>query len=244
MHPLLNIALKIVQFTSHALSREFDHMTTRPAENRAMIAKLRLAIEAKIAARIQASYPDHRVCFPSQHNPPTAETVWFIDILSGLNNYARAIPHFAICIAIQQQTTTVHCVIHDPMAHETFIASRNQFAQLNQFRIHVQTGKMESDTLLLAGNQVNRLPQTAIDRRQTGCNALMLAYVANGRFDGFAGNGLSFYELSAGSLLIKMAGGAYSDLSGGNAYTQQQELLATNPKLFKRWLQHIHHRSR
>lgn len=243
INPLLNIALNIVHGANNILTREFDHIAAYPSESLAIIAKLRLELQAKILTTVQEPYPQHAVLFPGYEVSSSAETVWLIDILSGVDNYAHAIPHFAICIAIKHQHKIEHSVIHDPLLNETFIASRNKPAQLNKFRIHVNDNKTGVKQLLWAGNQLVKLQAyaepTPFNSRQTGCNALMLAYVASGRFDGFAGDGLSEFEVAAGSLLIKMAGGAYSDLAGGNAYTEKRELLATNPKLFKLLLQEI-----
>ena len=140
-----------------------------------------------------------------------------------------------------------HGVIVDPIRHEEFIASRGYGAQLNGKRIRVSNRtKLEECVLgtgIPPGSVEARLDQyieglhhfTGIARsiRRGGSAALDLAYVAAGRTDGFWEMGLSKWDIAAGIVLIREAGGFVSDLTGGESYMDSGDIIAANPKVLK-----------
>jgi myo-inositol-1(or 4)-monophosphatase len=237
MHPLLNIAVKIARSTGSLLCREFDRLGAD--ENDSHLSNLKNNLEMQLVEQLSETHSKDGIVFPNQKINETAENIWFIDVLSGEENFARGIPHFAICIAIQCQDKIEHALIYDPLLDETFFASRSGHTQRNKFRVRISSKTKALSNSVLAGNDLSSLALEPPQIRQTGCNALMLAYVASGRYDGFIGKNLSPFELAAGSLLIKSAGGLSTDLSGGNDHIVKGELVAANANLLKTILKEI-----
>jgi myo-inositol-1(or 4)-monophosphatase len=142
-------------------------------------------------------------------------------------------------------------VVFDPVRQEEFTASRGRGAQLNGHRLRVSNRTDLRECLLgtgipFLGHEQQRLPQytqtlaelaaQCMGIRRAGAAALDLAYVAAGRFDGFWETGLERWDIAAGALIIKEAGGLISDLSGSERYLDNGQVVCGNPKIFKQLL--------
>jgi myo-inositol-1(or 4)-monophosphatase len=242
MHPLLNIALQGARAAGNQLLREFDRISNYQDDRQASLSNIRSYLEQDFADRLKQKYPAHTLLFrPSTLDLSTFssdETVWVVDLLNGEPNYQRGIPQFALCIAIIQENKVEHALIYDPMMNETFSGTRAQQGQCNNVRMRISenTGK---NTIYIAGNQTLEGFTQPIQTLQTGCNALMLAYTASGRYDAFVGSSLSPLEVAIGSVLIKSAGGMTTDLQGGDHALVKQELVGGNLKFLKVLLQRL-----
>jgi myo-inositol-1(or 4)-monophosphatase len=164
----------------------------------------------------------------------------------------RGIPHFGVSIACLHKGRIEHAVIVDPVRREEFTASRGRGAQLNGRRIRVSQ-RVSLDGALLGtgipfkGHGDEQLPAYAAvladlagqsaGIRRAGAASLDLAYVAAGRLDAFWEVGLSIWDIAAGVLLIREAGGLVSDLDGGEGFLDSGNIVAGNPKCFKAVLQ-------
>jgi myo-inositol-1(or 4)-monophosphatase len=211
--------------------------------------------EAVIIDALHKAYPDHAITGEEHGQSVDAsngsEYTWIIDPLDGTTNYLQGIPHYAISIAVRKGRHLQHGVIIDPLKNDEFVASRGHGAQLNGKRIRVNPVTRLEDALLNTGIPPGVIEQD-LDRymaelarftascravRRLGSAALDLAYVAAGRSDGFWEFGLKPWDIAAGALLVREAGGFVGDSSGGDAFLDSGDVVAANPKLFKLMIQ-------
>jgi len=138
------------------------------------------------------------------------ENIWIIDPIDGTTNFLHGIPHFAICIAHQSKNEILSGLIFDPIKDEMFFAEKDKGAFLNNQRLRVSK-KNSLDDCLFSSNHEG-LKFSDLNMRCSGSAALDLAYVASGRLDGFFQNKINLWDVAAGALLIKEAGGIVNDI--------------------------------
>jgi myo-inositol-1(or 4)-monophosphatase len=138
------------------------------------------------------------------------ENIWIIDPIDGTTNFLHGIPHFAICIAHQSKNEILCGLIFDPIKDEMFFAEKDKGAFLNNQRLRVSK-KNSLDDCLFSSNHEG-LKFSDLNMRCSGSAALDLAYVASGRLDGFFQNKINLWDVAAGALLIKEAGGIVNDI--------------------------------
>lgn len=256
MHPLLTIAENAARNAGQIIVRaadRLDRVTVTEKSHNDFVTDIDQKAEEEIINVIHRAYPLHRILSEeSGDSGDDSEIVWIIDPLDGTRNFIHGFPHFAVSIAVQVRGKIEHGVIYDPIRDETFTASRGRGAKLNNNRIRISTQTKLEKSLVGTGfpfrnanlqetylNQfANVFPKTG-DVRRAGSAALDLAYVAAGRLDAFWEMSLSIWDIAAGSLMIKEAGGLVSDFSGSENYLESGDIVAGNPKLFKALLQLI-----
>jgi len=166
---------------------------------------------------------------------------WIIDPIDGTTNFLHGIPHFAISIAAEENGYVTAGLVHQPMTDESFWAERGRGAWVQEQRLRVSARRDLADCLIATGipffghgdhpewrsifNEV--APQVAGIRR-FGSAALDLAWVAAGRYDGFWESGLSYWDVAAGILLVREAGGFVTDFRGGERPVERREIVAGN----------------
>jgi myo-inositol-1(or 4)-monophosphatase len=169
---------------------------------------------------------------------------FIIDPLDGTTNFLHSIPHFAISIALEREGQLASAVVYNPVTDEMFTAERSHGAYLNSKRLRVAARKTLTESVIatdipFAGREGHEgflrelaaiMAATAGVRRY-GAAALDLAYVAAGRFDGFWERGLMAWDVAAGILLVREAGGFVSDLDGGSRMLETGHILAANDTL-------------
>jgi len=169
---------------------------------------------------------------------------WIVDPLDGTTNFLHGIPHFAISIALERDGDIVAGVIYDPTRDEMFWAEKGAGAYVNEHRLRVSArrglgdavigtgipfrGRGDHPSYLAALGAVMSAPAGA---RRLGAAAPDPAYVAAGRYDGFWEFGLSPWDIAAGLLLIREAGGYVSDLTGGHDMLASGDIIAANDHL-------------
>jgi len=166
---------------------------------------------------------------------------WIIDPLDGTTNFLHGLPHFAISIGLEKAGEIIAGVVYDPIKDEMFCAEKGGGAFLNDRRIRVSARKNLHESLIGTGipfrgrgdgdrfnRQLSAMMAETAGVRRWGAAALDLAYVAAGRFDGFWEEGLSPWDIAAGLLLVKEAGGYVSDLRGGQGMLDSGTILASN----------------
>ena len=192
------------------------------------------------------AYPDHGIIAEESGEREGSEYTWVIDPLDGTTNFLHGFPMFAVSVAVKRAGVLEHGVVYDPLHDEMFTASRGEGAQLNGKRIRVSTTRKLAPSLLGTGfpfrdlgiiepwmrSFQSLLPKTSGIRR-AGAAALDLAYVAAGRLDGFWEFGLKPWDMAAGALLIREAGGLVADVSGGQDFLENGNLVAANPLIFE-----------
>ena len=160
--------------------------------------------------------------------------IWVIDPIDGTTNFLHGIPHFCISIGLKFKDEIISGIIFDPIKNEIFYAEKNQGAFFNNHRIRVSKRK-NLDECLFATNK-NGLSSTDLNARIFGSAALDLAYVASGRIDGYFQNGLNLWDIAAGTLIVKEAGGIVNnyDLEKTNNIKVVASSENINQKMLKR----------
>lgn len=164
---------------------------------------------------------------------------WIVDPLDGTTNFLHGIPQFAISIGLQREETIVAAVIYNPVNEELFVAERGKGAFLNDQRLRVSARRRLNDAVIACGlphlgrgdlalfrKEFSVVQDKVAGLRRFGAAALDLAWVAAGRFDAFWERELSPWDMAAGLLLVKEAGGFATDLDGGDAILDKRQIAA------------------
>jgi myo-inositol-1(or 4)-monophosphatase len=169
---------------------------------------------------------------------------FIIDPLDGTTNFLHGIPHFSISIALEREGQLVAGVVFQPLTDEMFIAERGQGAWLNETRLRVSARTELSDALIATGvpfrgrpghelfnAEIAALSPEIAGIRRFGSAALDLAWVAAGRFDAFWERNLSPWDIAAGIVILREAGGYVTEIEGGEAMLESGSILAGTPGL-------------
>jgi myo-inositol-1(or 4)-monophosphatase len=173
------------------------------------------------------------------------EFKWIIDPIDGTANFLHGIPHFGISVGLEHMEEIVCGIIYDPIKDEMFAAEKGNGSYMNNQRIRVSSRSKLKDCLIVTGgpkrNQKDRdLVLKEYDKfsssvdvpvRKMGSASLDMAYVAAGRFDGMWQRNLNYWDIAAGIIIIKEAGGFVTDFRGENEYIQNKTILVTNSKI-------------
>tara|TARA_B100000965_G_C19527194_1_gene729371 strand:- start:2 stop:712 length:711 start_codon:yes stop_codon:yes gene_type:complete len=138
------------------------------------------------------------------------ENIWIIDPIDGTSNFLHGIPHFAISIALQSNNEIVSGLIFDPIKNELFYAEKNSGSFFNNQRIKVSKKKVLEECLFATGGKDENINE--IVTRKSGSAALDMAYVAAGRYDGYYQNSLNLWDIAAGIIIVKEAGGIVNEI--------------------------------
>jgi len=258
--PFVNIAVKAARAAGDIIVRALDRLDRiKVSEKRPndYVTEIDQLAEKEIIQVIRKAYPQHAILSEECgviSGTSENENEWIIDPLDGTRNFIHGFPHFAVSIAMRHKGRIEHGVIYDPIRQELFTASRGKGASLNERRIRAAQHKTLKECLLGTGfpssqNDPHRvsaytrslaalLPLSG-DVRRAGAATLDLAYVACGRLDGFWEMGLKPWDLSAGALLIREAGGLVCDFSGGESWFESGNIVAGNPRILKLLLQQL-----
>lgn len=186
--------------------------------------------------------------FLSEESPekigPDPTYRWIIDPLDGTTNFMHGLPHFAISLALEKDKELIAGLIYDPIKEEMFRAEKGGGAFLNDQRIRVSSRKKLEESLLATGipfqnfplqpeflSQLQKLMPKVAGVRRWGAAALDLAYVAAGRFEGYWENTISAWDIAAGIILVREAGGKVTDLNGQQDFFGKKEICASNGHL-------------
>lgn len=169
---------------------------------------------------------------------------WIVDPLDGTTNFLHGIPHFAVSVGLEQDGTITAGVIYNPISDEMYWAEKGQGAFLNDRRLRVSARENLSDAVLATGiphlGRGDRAGFLAVLEdvmtqvagvRRFGCASLDLAYVAAGRCDGFWEAGLDPWDVAAGAVLVREAGGYVTNYKGGDAIFADREVIAGNDRM-------------
>lgn len=167
---------------------------------------------------------------------------WLVDPLDGTTNFLHGIPHFAISIALEREGVLIAGVIFNPVRDELFWAERGQGAYLNDRRLRVAGRADMRDALFACGTpfhgkaghdvalaEIQRVIAKTAGVRRFGAAALDLAYVAAGRFDGYWERNLNVWDIAAGAVLVREAGGVVNEIDGGDFMKTGAVVAANQP---------------
>jgi myo-inositol-1(or 4)-monophosphatase len=246
-HPILNVAIGAAEKAGEIMRRQLPNVRSIPVTRKARndyVSDVDRACEEEIVRHIKRYYPDHALLAEEAGASGESDYLWIIDPLDGTSNYLHGIPHFAVSIAVQHKGRTEQAVVFDPMRDELFTAQRGGGAYLNQQRIRVSPRLTLEGAILATAfpfrrrehmkpymNMFSRLWEQAEDFRRAGTASLDLAYVAAGRVDGFFEIGLKPWDVAAGTLLVREAGGVVADFEGQDDVENRDSLIAAPFKI-------------
>ncbi|MDG1818827.1 MAG: inositol monophosphatase family protein [Porticoccaceae bacterium] len=253
MQPMVNIALRAARLAGEMIVKSADSLDSVKVDEKGrhdFVTEVDKRSEETIIYHIQKAFPDHRfLCEESGVSGNLESDVeWIIDPLDGTTNFIRGIPHVAISIACRIKGRIEHAIILEPFKQEEFTASRGDGARLNGRRIRVSGRASEAGALYATGipfsspsfeymdNYLKCMHEFADNSsgiRRMGAASLDLAYVAAGRMDAFWEMYLKPWDIAAGALLVREAGGMVSDFQGGEKFLDNGHIVACTPKLFK-----------
>jgi myo-inositol-1(or 4)-monophosphatase len=255
-HPVLNVAIEAAHAAGNIMRRQMQHVDAIPVERKARhdyVSEVDKACEAEIVREISRYYPDHAFLCEEGGKTGDSEYVWVIDPLDGTSNYLHGIPHFAVSIAQQVKGRTEHAVVYDPIRDELFTASKGSGAFLNSKRIRVSARSgLEGAVLATAFPFRHREHLQAYakvfqavfskveDFRRAGTASLDLAWVAAGRMDGYFEVALKPWDVAAGALIVREAGGVVMDFDGSDAVEDSGSIIAAPFKVMTPLRQVIH----
>ena len=196
--------------------------------------------EAAVLGHLMEHFPDHTVM--AEEGSPEAAAAdyrWIVDPLDGTTNFIHGVPVFAVSVALEDREGLVAGVIHDPLRDETFHACRGGGARMNGEPIRCSRPAGAHEALIATGfpfRELSRVDRylkafeafirTTAGLRRAGSACLDLAYTACGRYDGFWEIGLSRWDIAAGTLIVREAGGKVTDIVGGDTQLDTGDIVA------------------
>lgn len=249
MHALLNVAVAAARRGGDTLIRSLNRLGGLQVETKGrndFVSEADHIAERAIVETIHRHYPGHAILAEEGGRQGESDHLWIIDPLDGTTNFLHGFPVFAVSVGLQVKGRLEHGVVYDPMRQELFTASRGQGAQLDGRRIRASRRPGLDGALIGTGFPFRKsgpapdaylamlkdvIMHTAGVRRP-GAAALDLAYVAAGRLDGFWELGLAPWDMAAGVLLIREAGGIVSGLDGSEDFLEHGHILTGNPKIY------------
>ncbi len=250
MHALLNVAVMAARRAGHTLIKKMVNLEKLKVEQKGQndyVSDADRAAEKAIIDCIHKHYPDHAILAEESGAQGDSDTVWIIDPLDGTTNYLHGFPVFAVSIGVQEKGRMEHAVVYDPLRQELFTASRGTGAQLDGRKIRV-SGLMTLDRALIGTGfpfrqvdidispyleMLSKTIRNTSGVRRAGAAALDLCYVAAGRLDGFFETGLAAWDLAAGALIIREAGGMISGLDGSENFLDTGHVLTGSPRIYR-----------
>ncbi len=248
--PLINVMVSAVRKASRGLMRDFgevDHLQISRKGPSDFVTETDLRTEKLLKAELHKSRPKFGFLLEESGEFPSEESEfrWVVDPLDGTTNFIHAIPYFCISIGVEKITDKgseiIAGVIYDPIHDELFMAEKDKGAYLNQRRLRVSPRR--SDFYFVTGTSRSSSPYagasaklnqhvTTLDGvfRRSGSAALDLAYVAAARYDACWFPNLKKWDMAAGIILVKEAGGIISPLGHAQDAYQDGAILAASPE--------------
>jgi myo-inositol-1(or 4)-monophosphatase len=246
---LINVMVAAARRAARGLIRDFgevEHLQVSRKGPADFVSKADHRAEQVIRAELQKARPAYGLLMEETGAVPGTDTSnrWIVDPLDGTTNFLHGIPHFAISIALERDGELYAGVVYAPVADEMFLAEKGGGAYLNGRRLRVSARRNLDESVFATGipfrglrdhstflRQLGAVMAVSAGVRRFGSAALDLAYVAAGRYDGFWENGLCPWDVAAGIVLVREAGGFVADLAGGRRMLSGDGILATNAEL-------------
>ena len=235
----LNVMIKAAEKASRALIRDFGEIEKLqvsikgPAD---FVSNADLKAEKIIIEELKKARPNYSIISEedgSESNKNKKNT-WVIDPIDGTTNFLHGVPHFAISIGLKFENEIISGLIYDPIKDEMFYAEKDKGAFFNNQRIKVSKKKEINSCLFATGGKSKN--EIDLPLRRSGSAALDMAYVAAGRYDGYFQNGLNLWDIAAGIIILKEAGGMINeiDLSQNKNIPIRASSMAINVKMLEK----------
>jgi myo-inositol-1(or 4)-monophosphatase len=255
MNNLLEPVINIAKTAGDFIRQERSHFSKDRIEKKGlndMVSYVDKTSEQMIVAELKKLIPDPGFIVEENSAEGKKEYNWIVDPLDGTTNFIHGVPCYAVSIALEHKGEIILGVVYEVSRDECFYASKGNGAFLNGKSIHVSDNKTLSDSLIATGfpiynftkldNYLNTLKyfmQHTHGVRRIGAAAADLCYLACGRFDAFFEYNLSPWDVAAGAIIIKEAGGRVTDFKGGNTWLYGKEICGTNGLFEKEFLSAI-----
>ena len=238
------VAVELAEATGAMLRQELGRARRIEAKDSPinLVTEMDRRAEAIIVDRLRREFPDDAILAEERGaSGGRSGRRWIVDPLDGTTNYAHGVPIFAVSIALEERDRIVLGAIHDPNQRETFVAERGGGAHLNGARLAVSGTKRLDESLLATGfpydiratddtnlSEFGVFSLRARSVRRMGSAVLYLAYLAAGRLDGYWEQRLGAWDIAAGALLIREAGGTVTAVGGRPLDLDAPSITATN----------------
>ncbi len=236
----LNIMIKASEKASKILIRDFGEIENLQVSKKGpsdFVTNSDFKVEKIIMEELKKARPNYSFITEEagiKKNEDIKNT-WIIDPIDGTMNFLHGIPHFAISIALKSKDEIVCGLIYDPIKDEIFYAEKDNGAYFNNHRIRVSKKNDLDECLFATGGKLKNNPE--ILYRKTGSAALDMAYVAAGRFDGYFQNNLNLWDIAAGIIIIKEAGGIINDINLSKI--EKLDVMASSPNINSKLIEKI-----
>ncbi len=247
MQALLNTAVKAARRAGEIAIRQLKHLDEIHVRSKGandFVTEVDKAAEESIIATIQQYYPDHAFLAEESGNRGQNDYTWIIDPLDGTTNFIHGFPVFSVSIALRIKGRLSLGVVYDPNRQEIFTAMRGRGAQVEGHKIRVSGHRYLKGALIGTGfpyrshdrmqSYLLMLEQVLLNTagvRRPGSASLDLANLAAGRLDGFWEFGLNIWDIAAGSLILREAGGLISELEDKDDYLATGNIVAGTPRV-------------
>jgi len=236
----LNVMIKASEKASKILIRDFGEVEKLQVSKKGptdFVSNSDFKSEKIIIEELKKAKPNYSILSEesgSEFNKDKNNT-WIIDPIDGTLNFLHGIPHFAISIALKSKNEIVSGLIFDPIKNEMFYAEKNNGAYFNNHRIRVSKKNEINDCLFVTGGKIKK--ELNVQYRKSGSAALDMAYVAAGRYDGYFQRELNLWDIAAGIILIKEAGGIINEIDLSKS--RNLDVIASSPDIHHKMVKKI-----
>jgi len=212
----LNLMIKACDRASKILIRDFGEIENLQVSKKGpkdFVTNSDLRAEKIIIEELKKSRPNYSIVSEENgiENNKDSKNTWIIDPIDGTTNFLHGIPHFAISIALKSNDEIVSGLIFDPIKNEMFYAEKNNGAFYNNQRIRVSKKTQINECLFATSGIINN--ELDLQFRKSGSAALDMAYVASGRYDGYFQKNVCLWDIAAGIIIVKEAGGVINHIN-------------------------------
>ena len=244
--PKINLIIKICMKASRSLIRDFGEIENLQVSSKApgdFVTSADKRTEKIIIGELQKAYPDYGIISEEIGiiNETNTKNRWIIDPIDGTMNFLNGVPQFAISIGYEEEGEIICGVIFNPISNEMFCAEKGNGAFLNNSRIRVSKKKNIKDALIVTGGpkqsskikdkifkEYINVSSNVSNVRKLGSAALDMAWVSCGRFDGYWQRELNYWDIAAGIIIIKEAGGFIDFFEQDKSTPMKKNVLASN----------------
>lgn len=248
---IVNVMVKAAYSAAKSLTRDFGEVEQLQVSKKGpsdFVSKADLRAETTLWRELSEARPDFGFLMEEAgaKGNPNANARWIVDPLDGTTNFLHGLPHFAISLAVEEAGEITSGVIYDPIKDELFWAAKGEGAFLNHRRLRVSARTKMAEALLATGipwasrqghdefsAELSALMPKVAGIRRWGVASLDLAYVAAGRFEGFWESQLLPWDVAAGIIMVREAGGMVSERDGGQNMVKSGSIIASNDSLYE-----------
>ena len=247
--PQINLIIKACMKASRSLIRDFGEIENLQVSTKGpgdFVTSADKRTEKILIEELQRAHPEYGIITEEKGiiNKSNTDNRWIIDPIDGTMNFLNGIPQFAISIGYEEKGEITCGVIFNPITNEMFIAEKGNGAYLNNSRIRVSNKKKIKDALLVTGgpkgaskiknkifSEYINVSNNVSNVRKFGSAALDMAYVACGRFDGYWQRELNYWDIAAGIIILKEAGGFINFFDEDNKNSLKKNVIASNSNI-------------